>query len=195
MPVPFNIIPSPKAFFYLISLMGPLVTVGGPGGGACVVQAADVGNRITELSKVMARLHSEMKQIHQNQTVRTAYPDAHGSSILGKYIMGAKNNFRDFDNIAVSESGPIPMQVEEKKTDGVNVEEKKTDGVKVEKKTDGVKVEEKKEEKCKAKEKVPEEDGTSPTNSSSSQDTGFGSQEGEGSIVAPVKSGKLKKFF
>uniref|UniRef100_A0A673LZ89 Short transient receptor potential channel 2-like n=1 Tax=Sinocyclocheilus rhinocerous TaxID=307959 RepID=A0A673LZ89_9TELE len=56
----------------------------------------DVGNRITELNKVVGRLHSEMQEFHQKlQWRRKSEPDQ--ASILGKYIMGARNNFRDFD--------------------------------------------------------------------------------------------------
>ncbi|XP_061105666.1 short transient receptor potential channel 2-like [Conger conger] len=369
MPVPFNIIPSPKAFFYLIRGIfrrlccccscdntqdyPPINSLSnGDIGGAVesrlpyrmqVIKALvqryiesarrefeetkrkDVGNRITELGKVVGRLHSEMKQIHQNlasQSDQTA-PTTQGSSILGRYIRGAKNNFRDFDSQAATESGHLPLHVpfshgeeenegggeerrmeegraglerkeeawkesvwnalkrkekrdvgnggmeqekvekdekgtdgvkgeeevndgakveEEEKTDGVtgektgvrvertggtNVEEETTDGVKVEeekndgvkeeeekndgvkeeeekndgvkeeeKKNDGVKVEEKETEKSKAGEKVPEEDALSPTDSGGSRDTGFGSQEGEGSVTgATNQSRKLKKLF
>lgn len=72
----------------------------------------DVGNRITELSKVISQLHSEMKQIH---TDMFDYSDSSkadpsgGSSFLGKYIIGAKNNFKDFNN---DERKTAPMHEE-----------------------------------------------------------------------------------
>ncbi|KAG5844709.1 hypothetical protein ANANG_G00165410 [Anguilla anguilla] len=310
MPVPFNIIPSPKAFFYLIRGIlrriccccsferGP----GRPGPGEervpyrqQVIRALvqryiesarremeetkrkDVGNRITALSKVVGRLHSEMKDIHLNLGNRPLQgsPETQGSSILGKYILGAKNNFRGFDSGPALESSHVPLQVtvndsagegetreraeeekeraeerkrteeearaeeerrmeegraglekveeegevEEGKENGVNAAERSeerdvenekmeqekvenTDGAEVEEKIDGVKVEEEttdnekveetKTDGVKVEEKVPEDDTPSSTNSSGSQDTGFGSQE---SIVGAVKNRKPKKFF
>lgn len=62
---------------------------------------ADVGNRITELSKVIGQLHAEMKQIHTNMfdySDNTKADPSGGSSFLGKYILGAKNNFKGFNN-------------------------------------------------------------------------------------------------
>ncbi|KAJ8402314.1 hypothetical protein AAFF_G00371790 [Aldrovandia affinis] len=324
MPVPFNIIPSPKAFFYLIRGIfrriccccnfdssrdyppiasisnGALGDSGGMGEERVpyrqqVIKALvqryiesarrefeetkrkDVGNRVTELSKVMGRLHSEMKQIHQRLKDQTAqgHTEIQGSSVLEKYIMGAKNNFRGFDNQAVTKSGDVPLQVtvhhkegesgeakeeeqgaeetrrraeeerveegrkmeegraglerrveeadveevkvdgvkasgrnaegdlesgtmeqrkvEDKKADNGKVEERKTNGGKVEeRKADGGKVEEKAADKCRAEEKTPDGDTSSPTISSSSQDTGFGSQEGDGSIMGPIKKPTTK---
>ncbi|XP_055036769.2 transient receptor potential cation channel subfamily C member 2b [Misgurnus anguillicaudatus] len=143
MPVPFNIIPSPKAGFYLLRGIfrricccclncnsgpdyPPIASLDDKGTGEGrvpyrqqVIRALvqryiesarrefeetkrkDVGNRITELSKVVGRLHTEMKQIHsslQNYTGDTKADPSGGSSFLGKYIVGAKNNFRDFSN-------------------------------------------------------------------------------------------------
>ncbi|KAL0994310.1 hypothetical protein UPYG_G00120510 [Umbra pygmaea] len=149
MPVPFNIIPSPKAFFYLIrgffrwicccctlnsTPEYPPITsmsngnetgVGGSADGQIpyrqqVIRALvqryiesarrefeetkrkDVGNRITELNKVVGRLHAEMKSIMQvlvdSGQAAGDSPTPDGSSILGKYIMGAKNNFRGFNS-------------------------------------------------------------------------------------------------
>ncbi|XP_035290977.1 transient receptor potential cation channel subfamily C member 2b [Anguilla anguilla] len=324
MPVPFNIIPSPKAFFYLIRGILrriccccscdnskdyppiPSMSSGGPGDGRGpgeervpyrqqVIRALvqryiesarremeetkrkDVGNRITALSKVVGRLHSEMKDIHLNLGNRPLQgsPETQGSSILGKYILGAKNNFRGFDSGPALESSHVPLQVtvndsagegetreraeEEKeraeerkrteeearaeeerrmeegraglekveeegevkegKENGVSAAERSeerevetekmeqekvenTDGAEVEEKIDGVKVEEEttnnekveetKADGVKVEEKVPEDDTPSSTNSSGSQDTGFGSQE---SIVGAVKNRKPKKFF
>ncbi|KAJ7996009.1 hypothetical protein DPEC_G00232630 [Dallia pectoralis] len=142
MPVPFNTIPSPKAFFYLIRGVfrwlcccctspstpdyPPIASMEMDNGGSGAKQIPyrqqviralvqryiesarrefeetkrkDVGNRITELNKVVGRLHAEMKAIMQvlvdsGQAVED--PNTDGASILGKYIMGAKNNFKGF---------------------------------------------------------------------------------------------------
>lgn len=61
---------------------------------------SDIGNRITELSKSVFRIHSDMKVVQQllmndGHVSRDALT-SDGSSILGKYIIGAKNNFRGF---------------------------------------------------------------------------------------------------
>ncbi|XP_051733961.1 transient receptor potential cation channel subfamily C member 2b [Ctenopharyngodon idella] len=143
MPVPFNIIPSPKAFFYLLRGIvrriccccfncnsapdyPPLTSMDDMGSGENripyrqqVIRALvqryiesarrefeeakrkDVGNRITELSKVIGQLHAEMKQIHTNMfdySDNTKADPSGGSSFLGKYILGAKNNFKGFNN-------------------------------------------------------------------------------------------------
>ncbi|CAG5875378.1 unnamed protein product [Menidia menidia] len=144
MPVPFNIIPSPKAFFYMIrgvfrricccctsgsEQRYPPITSGSSnkGGedsqvpyrqqviGALVqryIESArrefeetkrkDIGNRITELNKAVSRMYSEMKVVHQLLMADVhASNDAltkDGSSVLGKYIIGAKNNFRGFNS-------------------------------------------------------------------------------------------------
>ncbi|XP_047463229.1 short transient receptor potential channel 2-like [Mugil cephalus] len=143
MPVPFNIIPSPKAFFYILrgifrriccccncspeQKYPPITSMSNDKGSEesqipyrqqvsrALVQRyiesarrefeetkrKDIGNRITELSKAVARMHNDMKIL---QLVPT--DDGHaasnpltrdGSSILGKYIIGAKNNFRGFN--------------------------------------------------------------------------------------------------
>uniref|UniRef100_A0A8C2IW60 Transient receptor potential cation channel subfamily C member 2a n=1 Tax=Cyprinus carpio TaxID=7962 RepID=A0A8C2IW60_CYPCA len=136
MPVPFNIIPSPKALFYTLRSIcqkiccccnkkapeyppissNTLNSSGGQGEGRVpyrlqvtkalvhrYIEAArrefeeskrkDVGNRITELNKAVGRLHSEMQEFHQKlQWRRKSEPDQ--ANILGKYIMGARNNFR-----------------------------------------------------------------------------------------------------
>uniref|UniRef100_UPI0037E6FFBB short transient receptor potential channel 2-like n=1 Tax=Semicossyphus pulcher TaxID=241346 RepID=UPI0037E6FFBB len=144
MPVPFNIIPSPKAVFYIVrgifrricccctcnseEKYPPIASMTNDKGsehpklpyrqqviGALVqryIESArkefeetkrkDIGNRITELSKAVSRMHNEMKVIQQ-----LLIDDGHsasdalnkeGSSILGKYIIGAKNNFRGFNS-------------------------------------------------------------------------------------------------
>uniref|UniRef100_A0A7N8Y7W7 Short transient receptor potential channel 2-like n=1 Tax=Mastacembelus armatus TaxID=205130 RepID=A0A7N8Y7W7_9TELE len=109
MPVPFNIIPSPKAVFYTLSQLPyrqQVIT-------ALVqryIESArrefeeakrkDIGNRITELNKAVFRMHSDMKLVQQLLIQGSGSSDAvtkDGSSILGKYIIGAKNNFKGFN--------------------------------------------------------------------------------------------------
>ncbi|XP_058271172.1 transient receptor potential cation channel subfamily C member 2b [Hemibagrus wyckioides] len=152
MPVPFNIIPSPKAAFYFIrSLIRKLccccnfnstpdyppidsmtketddkVSYRNQVIRALVqryIESArrefeetkrkDVGNRVTELSKVVGQLHSEMKQIHQTMfDMEQNRLDPSGrstSSIIGKYIQGAKNNFRDFTSGLPSDNKSTPL--------------------------------------------------------------------------------------
>ncbi|KAK7143737.1 hypothetical protein R3I93_014787 [Phoxinus phoxinus] len=179
MPVPFNIIPSPKAAFYLLRGIfrriccccfncnstqdyPPLTSMDDAGSGENrtpyrqqVIRALvqryiesarrefeetkrkDVGNRITELSKVIGQLHSEMKQIH---TDMYDYSDngkanpSEGSSFLGKYILGAKNNFKGFNDDerkAAPLHGPVHHEepaetVEEKHEETVDVQESPT---------------------------------------------------------------------
>uniref|UniRef100_A0A8C6T1Y4 Transient receptor potential cation channel subfamily C member 2a n=1 Tax=Neogobius melanostomus TaxID=47308 RepID=A0A8C6T1Y4_9GOBI len=137
MPVPFNIIPSPKAVFYILrgifrrlcccctdnssSKYPPITSVVNDGQtpyrqqviGALVqryIESArrefeetkrkDIGNRITELNKAVGRLHADMKVlllIDDGHTISHA-TSRDGSSFLGKYITGAKNNFRGFNS-------------------------------------------------------------------------------------------------
>uniref|UniRef100_A0A672K5V3 Short transient receptor potential channel 2 homolog n=1 Tax=Sinocyclocheilus grahami TaxID=75366 RepID=A0A672K5V3_SINGR len=151
MPVPFNIIPSPKAIFYLLRGIFrriccccfncnsapdyPALTSMddvGPGENRIpyrqqVIRALvqryiesarrefeetkrkDVGNRITELSKVIGQLHVEMKQIQTNAfdySDNTKGDPSGGSSFLGKYILGAKNNFKGFNS---NERKTVPL--------------------------------------------------------------------------------------
>lgn len=134
----------------------------------------DVGNRITELNKVVSRLHSEMKQIHQalmhgNFGVSDS-ATSEGSSMLGKYIMGAKNNFRDFSSAGPPKNTPLQVTVHEMEDE----EGKKEEVVGVEATTVEV------EDQTYAK--GGEDQAASPTGSKRSWDTGFGSQEGESSI-------------
>ncbi|KAM4619979.1 short transient receptor potential channel 2-like [Polymixia lowei] len=161
MPVPFNIIPSPKAAFYFIRGIfrriccccncnsekeyPPLASMssekglnGGPEGSQLsyrqqVIRALvqryiesarrefeetkrkDVGNRITELSKVVTRLHIDMKLV-QKLLVDEGHAvgdraSREGSSILGKYIIGAKNNFRGFNNGPDDKHTPLQVTV------------------------------------------------------------------------------------
>ncbi|KAI4878760.1 hypothetical protein NFI96_028763, partial [Prochilodus magdalenae] len=171
MPVPFNIIPSPKAFFYLIRGIFrricccckfdstpdyPPIASMDDGGideklsyRQQVIRALvqryiesarrefeetkrkDVGNRITELSKVVGRLHAEMKQIHQTlldiEEAKLDPSERSASSVLGKYIKGAKNNFRGFNSSGPSESRSTPLLVNVHHQDSDTVSVKQTD--------------------------------------------------------------------
>ncbi|XP_076835664.1 transient receptor potential cation channel subfamily C member 2b [Brachyhypopomus gauderio] len=179
MPVPFNIIPSPKAVFYIIraifrriccccnfsstpdypplASMSNEMDMGGTDEKVSyrqqVIRALvqryiesarrefeeskrkDVGNRITELSKVVGRLHREMKDIHQTMLdIEEARVDPSGksvSSVLGKYIRGAKNNFRGFNSGISTESrtGPLLVNVHHQEPDTGGVEENDAGGV------------------------------------------------------------------
>ncbi|KAG2456620.1 TRPC2 protein, partial [Polypterus senegalus] len=198
LPVPFNIIPTPKAIFYLIRKIfrtlcccckfdrkpdyPPITSISNTAlqskGGddrtsyrmqvikalvqryietACrefeEARRKDVGNRITELNKVVGRLHAEMKNMRKNMRNETnSAPDTEGSSILGKYILGAKNKFRGFDEESLgSGDGSVKVTVHFK---------------------------------SKTEEEEDDEAVTSPTDSKASDDTdtGFGSQVGEDSI-------------
>ncbi|XP_036817775.1 short transient receptor potential channel 2-like [Oncorhynchus mykiss] len=140
-PVPFNLVPSPKALFYLLrgffcccnrkkipdyppiaSMSNSTMNNSGEAGMDRVsyrlqvvkalvqryIEAArrefgeatrkDVGNRITELNKGVGRLHSDMKTFYQNlQNSKSFGSKGDGGNFLGKYIKGAKNNFKNFD--------------------------------------------------------------------------------------------------
>ncbi|XP_054611657.1 short transient receptor potential channel 2-like [Dunckerocampus dactyliophorus] len=145
MPVPFNIIPSPKAFFYILrgifrrvcccftcsaeKKYPPIASLSNKKGSKDsqlpyrqqVIRALvqryiesarrefeetkrkDIGNRITELSKAIVRMHNDLKVVHQH-VADGGHPadDAlskDGSSFLGRYIIGAKNNFRGFNSV------------------------------------------------------------------------------------------------
>ncbi|XP_015251251.1 PREDICTED: short transient receptor potential channel 2-like [Cyprinodon variegatus] len=143
MPVPFNIIPSPKAIFYILrgifkriccccnynseQKYPPIASVSSDKGSEDslpyrqqVIRALvqryiesarrefeetkrkDIGNRITELNKAVSRMHIEMKGIQQLLLTDGHAPNdaltKDGSSVLGKYIIGAKNNFRGFNS-------------------------------------------------------------------------------------------------
>ncbi|XP_063060412.1 short transient receptor potential channel 2 [Engraulis encrasicolus] len=162
MPVPFNIIPSPKALFYVVrgtfrklccccnkkdpeyppiaSMSNSTLNNNGEQGEnrlpyrlqvmkALVqryIEAArrefeetkrkDVGNRITELGKVVTRVHAEMKDLHQSMVTRLDSQDPSkakmdSSDILSRYITGAKNNFRGFDNKLAWQGSASPLEV------------------------------------------------------------------------------------
>ncbi|KAJ7995274.1 hypothetical protein DPEC_G00242840 [Dallia pectoralis] len=142
-PVPFNLIPSPKAFWYLlrgflyrcnqrqkqnvpdcpsIGSMSNSTTNNNredEGQGNYRLQVVkvlvqryiesarrefkeakrkDVGHRITELNKVVGRLHSDTKQFHQNLLHRKAVASNRpGGNFLSEYIEGAKNKFKNFE--------------------------------------------------------------------------------------------------
>uniref|UniRef100_A0A3Q3XFD6 Transient receptor ion channel domain-containing protein n=1 Tax=Mola mola TaxID=94237 RepID=A0A3Q3XFD6_MOLML len=134
MPVPFNIIPSPKAVFYILGIFRqicccctcnpenkypPVASMGSEDSQfpyrQQVIRALvqryiesarrefeetkrKIGNRITELSKATFRMHSDVNVVRQ-LLVDDVHSTNHafnkdGSSLLRKYIMGAKNNFR-----------------------------------------------------------------------------------------------------
>ncbi|XP_077597242.1 short transient receptor potential channel 2-like [Stigmatopora nigra] len=142
MPVPFNIIPSPKALFYILrgifrricccvnwnsEKYPPIASLANKKGSEdnqvpyrqqvsrALVQRyiesarrefeetrrKDVGNRITELGKVVMKIHNDLKGVHQhfvNEHSASQEPPKDGASFLGKYILGAKNNFRGFNS-------------------------------------------------------------------------------------------------
>lgn len=116
------------------------------------MSATDVGNRITELSKVVGRVHTEMKELHKTiisglESQGTTKTDS--SDVLSRYILGAKNNFRGFDNKMAWQGSSAPLEVavhiedeeKEEKRDEETTQEKKD-----EKTTEEVKAEESKEE-------------------------------------------------
>uniref|UniRef100_W5KET0 Transient receptor potential cation channel subfamily C member 2b n=1 Tax=Astyanax mexicanus TaxID=7994 RepID=W5KET0_ASTMX len=158
MPVPFNIIPSPKALFYLLRGIfrkiccccnfnstpdyPPITSMPQKDDGdptekmtykqqviyALVqryIESArrefeetkrkDIGNRVTELGKVVGRLHDEMKKIHRTlldaEEAKLDPSERSTSNVLGMYIHGAKNNFRGFSSTGPSESRPAPLLV------------------------------------------------------------------------------------
>ncbi|XP_071317707.1 short transient receptor potential channel 2-like [Trachinotus anak] len=157
MPVPFNIIPSPKAIFYILrgifrqiccccncnseQKYPPIASMSNDKGSEDsqlpyrqqVIRALvqryiesarrefeetkrkDIGNRITDLSKAVCRIHNDMKVIQQLLVDDGHIPsDAvtkDGSSILGKYIIGAKNNFRGFNSRQDDKNSPLKVTV------------------------------------------------------------------------------------
>uniref|UniRef100_A0A8C4IX93 Transient receptor ion channel domain-containing protein n=1 Tax=Dicentrarchus labrax TaxID=13489 RepID=A0A8C4IX93_DICLA len=170
MPVPFNIIPSPKAFYYVIRGIfrriccccncnsekdyPPIASMtNGQGSEESqlpyrqqVIRALvqryiesarrefeetkrkDIGNRITELSKAVIRMHNDIKTAQQlmtddGHTAKKAEAlNKDGSSILGKYIIGAKNNFRGFNTIHEDTSLKVTVHNEEEGVDKENVD-------------------------------------------------------------------------
>ncbi|KAL2096073.1 hypothetical protein ACEWY4_008221 [Coilia grayii] len=216
MPVPFNIIPSPKAFFYVVrgifrklccccngrknpeyppiaSMSNSTLNNSGGQGESRVpyrlqvmkalvqryietarrefeeTKRKDVGNRITELSKVVGRVHAEIKDLHQSLITRLESQGSTGSKtessdVLSRYIIGAKNNFRGFDNKMAWQGSASPLEVavhiederpqepnkdeetrQDVKDEGNEDKKKKDEGAREEKKEDGSR-EEKKED-------------------------------------------------
>ncbi|XP_051882453.1 transient receptor potential cation channel subfamily C member 2b [Pristis pectinata] len=141
LPVPFNIIPTPKSFFYFIRWIfrklccisgkkqndyPPLPsTIGNSGLGMTQAegreayrlqviktlvhryietsrqefaekQRKDLGNRITELSKFVGRLQSEIKRLRYGMGGAAGSAlSGDASAVIGKYILGARNRFQD----------------------------------------------------------------------------------------------------
>lgn len=96
-----------------------------------LIFSSDIGNRITELSKAVTRIHSDMKVIQQ-LLVDDGHIPSHaltkdGSSILGKYIIGAKNNFRGFNSRQEEKTTPLKVTVhhEEEEVDKETVSDTK----------------------------------------------------------------------
>ncbi|XP_037124848.1 short transient receptor potential channel 2-like [Syngnathus acus] len=178
MPVPFNIIPSPKALFYILrgifrricccmncnsAKYPPIASLCDKKGSEDnqvpyrqqVIRALvqryiesarrefketkrkDIGNRITELSKGVLRMHNDLKMVHHHlvdESHRTADElSKEGSSFLGKYILGAKNNFRGFNSQLDQKSTSRDVMVhhgeeEEEKTKGQTDEKERCEG-------------------------------------------------------------------
>lgn len=81
---------------------------------------SDIGNRITELNKVVFRMHQDLKMVQQflmDDFHGTNDASKDGSSLLGKYIMGAKNNFRGFNNRQDDESALLKVTVHHRAED------------------------------------------------------------------------------
>ncbi|XP_029391547.1 short transient receptor potential channel 2 [Mus pahari] len=144
LPVPFNILPSPKAAFYLIrrifrllccgsscckakeSDYPPIPTFTNPGARAGssregervsyrlrVIKALvqryietarrefeetrrkDLGNRLTELTKTVSRLQSEVASVQKNLAAGGAPRPPDGASILSRYITRVRNSFQN----------------------------------------------------------------------------------------------------
>lgn len=92
--------------------------------------SSDIGNRITELSKAVSRMHSDMKVIQQliiddGHTPAEA-PSKEGSSILGKYIIGAKNNFIGFNSRQDEKTASLKVTVHHGE-EGVEKEKEKSE--------------------------------------------------------------------
>lgn len=75
---------------------------------------SDIGNRITELNKVVFRMHGDLRVVQQmlmDEVQGTSDASKDGSSVLGKYIMGAKNNFRGFNSKQDDSNTPLKVTV------------------------------------------------------------------------------------
>uniref|UniRef100_A0A8C8TDA2 Transient receptor potential cation channel, subfamily C, member 2 n=1 Tax=Peromyscus maniculatus bairdii TaxID=230844 RepID=A0A8C8TDA2_PERMB len=114
LPVPFNILPSPKAAFYLL-LPGsprpcPWLTSfhhgdlsGESSGSFAVVPPAtslsrfisDLGTRLTELTKTVSRLQSEVASVQKTLAAGGTPRPPDGASILSRYITRVRNSFQN----------------------------------------------------------------------------------------------------
>ncbi|KAK5918409.1 hypothetical protein CgunFtcFv8_003177 [Champsocephalus gunnari] len=164
-PVPFNIIPSPKAFYYMLRGLFRLIF-------CCFTSNAenkyppipsmsndkepeedqipyrqqviralvqryiesarrefeenkrkDIGNRITLLTKTVSRMHEDIKVVQQLLT-EERHPASdlltnEGSSFLGKYIIGAKNNFVGFNSKPDENASSLKVPVHNGEKEGV----------------------------------------------------------------------------
>lgn len=82
---------------------------------------SDIGNRITELNKVVFRMHGDLKVVQQflmDDVQGTKDANRDGSSVLGKYIMGAKNNFKGFNGKQDEKNTPLRVTVHHREEDG-----------------------------------------------------------------------------
>ncbi|XP_067841637.1 short transient receptor potential channel 2-like [Heptranchias perlo] len=155
LPVPFNIVPTPKSFFYFLrwifrklccvnlrkepdypSLPTSIANAAlqNEGGHSetrasyrlqviktlveryietsrqefAEKQRKDLGNRITDLSKFVGRLQSEIKRLRYSMgAAGSATKSTDATTVLGKYILGARNRFQEADqeSTANSDSG------------------------------------------------------------------------------------------
>lgn len=75
---------------------------------------SDIGNQITELNKVVFRVHGDLKVVQQilmDDVQGAKDPSKAVSSVLGKYIIGAKNNFRGFSGKQDDNNTPLKVTV------------------------------------------------------------------------------------
>ncbi|XP_067889064.1 transient receptor potential cation channel subfamily C member 2b [Heterodontus francisci] len=169
LPVPFNIIPTPKSFFYMIrwifrklccvsfkkqSDYPPLPTSIANTALNCdgdqpesrisyrlqVIktlvqryietsrqefaekQRKDLGNRITDLGKFVGRLQSEIKRLRYSMgAAGSTAKSGDATTVLGKYILGARNRFHevDQDSDAGSPKSSFKVIVHQNSEDGV----------------------------------------------------------------------------
>nr|XP_027798639.1 short transient receptor potential channel 2-like [Marmota flaviventris] len=158
LPVPFNILPSPKAFFYLLRRIfqficcccsccktkkpdyPPIPTYANQGAGAGpgpgegergsyrlrVIKALvqryietarrefeetrrkDLGNRLTELTKTVSRLQSEVAGVRRNLAAGGMPRPPDGASILSRYITRVRNSFQNLGP-PISETPELTM--------------------------------------------------------------------------------------
>ncbi|KAG9265696.1 short transient receptor potential channel 2-like [Astyanax mexicanus] len=266
MPVPFNIIPSPKALFYLLRGIfrkiccccnfnstpdyPPITSMPQKDDGdptekmtykqqviyALVqryIESArrefeetkrkDIGNRVTELGKVVGRLHDEMKKIHRTlldaEEAKLDPSERSTSNVLGMYIHGAKNNFRGFSSTGPSESRPAPLlvNVHHQKPDlePENVKQNDTveEAVEEEEESKGDEVEENndgedeavteeggeatedvdEEEKADSEEAQVSEEGASSEDQAPDQNPADGEDESEDQTVVDIENSELSE--